>query len=319
MGSDRRRSRRPLVVGVALAAVAVLLAVGIAAAMWHAPAWTAGPSAPSTAAPSQSRSPSASGAASGDHVVTVQAAGRSRTMIVHLPLGTPKEPLPLVLVFHGAGDTAEGTAASTDFERVADQRGLIVAFLQGYQNTWNEGAGHTPAEVAGVDDVAFARAAVQTIEGMRSIDHERIAAVGFSNGALLADLLGCRMADMVRLIVPVSGPLPVSVSQSCRPSRPVSVFEVHGTADDSIPYGGGPFAGIGGGTTVLSAPDAVARWAALDGCDSHASQTSASGGIRISAYTGCPAGISVQLRTVEGGGHAWPADIGELVAGALGE
>ncbi|GAB3800168.1 PHB depolymerase family esterase [Humibacter antri] len=314
MESDGRRSQRPLIMGVALAGVAVLLAAGIAWAVWGSAARTGGAES-STAAPATTASASVP---AGDRTITVQAAGRTRTMIVHVPKGPAKGPMPLVLVFHGAGDTALSTAAGTDFESVADQRGMVVAFLQGYQNTWNEGAGHTPAEVAGIDDVAFARVALQRIQGMVPIDRQRVAAVGFSNGALLTDLLGCRLADAVRLIVPVSGPLPVSVSQSCRPSRPVSVLEVHGTADDAIPYGGGPFAGVGGGTTVLSAPDAVARWAALDGCGSRASTTPDAGGIRITSYTGCPPGVSVRLRTVEGGGHAWPADIGELVAEALG-
>ena len=303
---------------VAVVVAAVVLVAGTVAVVFAArPPQGGAPSSPQTHAASGTSSAPTSSASTGpvDREVTIQVGGRERSMLVHAPAHSGA--LPLVLVFHGAGDTAEGTASATDFEHVGDQHGFIVAFLQGYENTWNEGAGHTPAEVAGIDDVAFARAAVERIEWMLPVDRERVAAVGFSNGALMVDLLGCRMADVVDLIVPVAGPLPVSVASSCSPSRPVSVLQVHGTADDSIPYDGGPFAGIGGGTTVLSAPAAAQRWAALDGCNAQATTTQPSDGVRVTSYGGCRAGASVQLRTLLGAGHGWPADIAELVADAL--
>jgi polyhydroxybutyrate depolymerase len=320
MASDagRGRRRRLLAVAAIAGAVVVLLAITVAL-VWSSRSspGDAPSSAHASAAAGTSSAPAGSATAGPfDREVTLQVDGRERSMLVHAP--SQSGPLPLVLVFHGAGDTAKGTASATDFERAGDERGFVVAFLQGYQNTWNEGAGHTPAEVAGIDDVAFARAAVGRVERMLSIDREHVAAVGFSNGALMVDLLGCRMADVIRLVVPVAGPLPVSVAKSCAPSAPISVLEVHGTADGSIPYDGGSFAGIGGGTTVLSAPDAVARWASLDGCSGRATSAPSSSGVRMTSYSGCPAGVSVQLRTLVGAGHGWPDDIGELVAGALG-
>jgi polyhydroxybutyrate depolymerase len=91
---------------------------------------------------------------------------------------------------------------------------------------------------------------------------------------------------------------------------------VHGTADDSIPYGGGPFNGVGGGTTVLSAPAATARWASLNGCDATPTTTT-DAGVRQTSYAGCRDGATVALRAIVGGGHEWPSDIGRLVADAL--
>jgi polyhydroxybutyrate depolymerase len=258
----------------------------------------------------------ASAHVAGLHSVTIGVGGMTRTYLLDAPAGGGNHPRPLVLVYHGAEDTAAHTAASTDLAAVARRRHEIIAFLQGVDDTWNEGAGNTPARQAGADDVAFTRAVVGRIESGYRVDRARVAAVGFSNGALLADLLGCRLAAQVRLIVPVEGQLPVSVSPGCRPAQPVSVFEVHGTADASIPYGGGHFAGIGGGTTVLSAPAAAARWAALDRCSATASSTT-HGSSTLAVYAGCADGAGVTLDTIHGGTHAWPPDIGELVADAL--
>jgi len=244
--------------------------------------------------------------------------GRERSYILYVPTGGSK-PKPLVLVFHGAEGTAEQTSQETDFVQVAAQDGSILAFLQGYEDTWNEGAGHTPAEVAHVDDVAFTSAVLTQIESRYSIDRTRVAATGFSNGALLTELLGCRLASRLTLVAPVAGPLPASVSPTCRPARPISVLEMHGTADQSIPYGGGPFAGIGGGTTVLSAPASAARWASLDHCTRHAQTVDAAQASVLTSYSACRAHVAVQLRSLQGAGHGWPADVGVLVAAFMSQ
>ena len=182
---------------------------------------------------------------------------------------------PLVLVFPGARDTAESTEQSTDFEVVAATTGEVVAFLQGYGDSWNDDAGTPPAERAHVNDLAYTSAAITKLEGLVTFDHKRIVAAGFSIGALMVQLVGCRMASAVALIVPVEGQLPVNVSKGCTPSQPVSVYEIHGTDDAAIPYDGGTFIGYGGGAiTVLSAPRSVARWATLDGCSVCARQGS---------------------------------------------
>lgn len=309
---------------MSLAALVVLILIGVGVIALvqgggsGSPAPTSAQSAPlpqTTPSPASTQST----LSPGDHTLSVSVDGRNRTLILHVPpTHSGTGPLPLVLVFHGALDTAGNTESSTDFDQVADTRGMLVAFMQGYDNTWNEGAGHTPAEQAGVDDVAFVSTALAAIEQQVSVDPARVAAAGFSNGALLADLLGCRLAASIHLIVPVAGPLPVSVASSCAPSQPVSVLEIHGTADTSIPYNGGAFAGVGGGTTVLSAPDAVARWASIDGCQAGPTTSSIGTGVRVTAYSGCSNSAAVSLRTLVGANHAWPSDIGELVATALG-
>jgi polyhydroxybutyrate depolymerase len=244
--------------------------------------------------------------------------GRVRSYILYVPASGAKHS-PLVLVYHGAGGTADATAAETDFLTVAAQKGIVVAFLQGYEDTWNEGAGHTPAEVAGVNDVQFTAAVLEKIESRYSIDRSRIAAAGFSNGALLTELLGCRLAARLTLVVPVAGPLPVSVSSTCHPARPISVLEFHGTDDQSIPYAGGHFDGIGGGTTVLSAPANAARWASVNGCKKRLESVERALATVLTTYSACRDGVVVQLRSLQGAGHSWPADVASLLAEFLHE
>jgi polyhydroxybutyrate depolymerase len=251
--------------------------------------------------------------APGDHTVTVEVQGRVRSLILHVPTKALAK-RPLLLVFHGAEDTASGTEQSTDFETVSNKTGDLVAYLQGFDDTWNEGAGHTPAEQAGINDVAFTAAAIKKLETLVTFNHKRIVAVGFSNGALMVEDLGCHLAGDFALLVPVEGQLPVSVSSTCNPSRSVNVYEVHGTADASIPYNGGPFNGVGGGTTVLSAPASALRWATLDGCTAKPLVTWPFSTIKLTTYLGCKRNVAVTLRTIVNGTHQWGADIGTLVA-----
>jgi polyhydroxybutyrate depolymerase len=264
---------------------------------------------------------SASGAPStprGLTTIQLSSGGHQRSFLLYVPPGdSPQHPLPLVIAYHGAGDTAANESTETDLLSIAKRsHDMLLAYPQGYEDTWNEGTGHTPAERAGINDVAFTSAMLQEIESHHAVNPREVVAMGISNGALLSEYLGCELAAELTLIVPVEGEIPVSVSHHCSPTRPISVYEVHGTSDPSIPYGGGHFDGAGGGTTVLSAPDSAARWAELDHC-STTPQQSRSGQTVTKTYTGCHDGVHVTLATVLGGQHQWPADIGQTVVNLL--
>jgi len=255
----------------------------------------------------------ATASAPGDHTIDVAVQGRTRVLILHVPT-LYVATRPLIMVYHGAEGTASATAQQTDFEKVSNANGDLVAFMQGYENTWNEGAGHTPAEQAGINDVEYTAAAITQIESLVTFNHSRIAATGFSNGALMVEFLGCKLAKSLSLIVPVEGQLPVPVSPTCAPARSINVYEIHGTSDTAIPYNGGHFNGVGGGTTVLSAPKSVARWAALDACKSKPAVSYASRTVLLTKYSKCRRGVTVTLQSIIGGTHQWGSDIGVIVS-----
>lgn len=242
--------------------------------------------------------------------VNVMVGNQQRTYLVYVPSNdSPTHRLPLVLVFHGAGGTAQATASQTGLLATAESRqNMIVAFLQGYDYTWNDDAGDPPAEAANIDDLGFTRAVLSAIESSYSVDMKHVVATGLSNGAILAELLGCRLAANLTMVVPVEGQIAATFSSGCRPAKPISVYEIHATADPLIPYKGGTFQGVGGPVTVLSAPKSVARWAQVDRCRGKAakSKSSRSGGSVMSIYNRCARGVSVRLESIQGGKHDWP-------------
>ena len=251
------------------------------------------------------------------HSFTVSSGGHTRTYLLQVPAQS-RGAMGLMMVLHGADDTASHTVNDTDYAQVGGADGDLVAYPQGFDDTWNEGAGGTPARKAGINDVAFIAAMIKQIGSRYPVDPKRIAAAGFSNGALMVQYLGCELASTIDLIQPIEGELPVTVASVCHPSRAVSVQEIHGTADTSIPYAGGRFYGVGGGTTVLSAPASVAKWAALDRCSNQPSSHT-SGGDRTTSYAGCHSGARVQLITINGGTHEFPDNAGQLLASAMSQ
>ncbi len=266
----------------------------------------------------------------GTRRVTIRSGGHTRTFLVDAPAGgTGRHPL--VLVFHGTPDTARHTIAETDFEDVASQHHWIVVFPQGYGQSWDDGVGGTPAEHAAINDVRFTQQILRFMEARYRVDRRHVVAAGFSNGALLTQLLGCRLAGELSLAVPIEGQMWRALSPACRPSRPISVFEIHGTADTVLPYRGGTFQDI---PDLLPAPASAARWATLDRCatDSPTTRTIAAatspqdegpslitdeGASQITTYHGCAARTSVTLDTIDGGIHEWTPNIANIVLTAM--
>ena len=98
-----------------------------------------------------------------------------------------------------------------------------------------------------------------------AIDPARVYATGMSNGAIMALRLGCQ-TDMFAAIAPVAGTL----LTDCGGARPTSVLQIHGTADDRVPYNGGPGkAFVAKGNPRVDGPSVEsvnATWRSIDGC-----------------------------------------------------
>ena len=109
----------------------------------------------------------------------------------------------------------------------------------------------------------------------------------------------------------LEGQLTTRMTKSCAPGRPISVYEIHGTADTVLPYGGGGF------LQAFSAPASARKWAALDHCAKTPRGSSPSHSVKVTTYVACRGSAHVALRTLVGGVHRWAPGIGEIVTNAL--
>jgi polyhydroxybutyrate depolymerase len=245
----------------------------------------------------------------------VRVGGRDRTFLVDLPPQYDgRRALPLVVVFHGGGGNGEITRRQSGMSDVARRQGFIAVYPNGtgrfgeHLLTWNVGTCCGYAQRENVDDVAFVRAMLDRLDATLRVDPGRVFATGLSNGGMMTYHVGCTLADRFAAIAVVSGEL---TDTECRPRRPIAVMEIHGTADQNLPFNGGV------GSKALAKHDvkpvayAMDTWRRLDGCPPQP-RVSRSGVVVHSVYAPCSQGTTVELYAIEGGQHAWPG--GQRVA-----
>lgn len=247
--------------------------------------------------------------------ITVDGVVRSYRVFAPPTVGT-RPRTPLVVVLHGGADSVRSTVDTTMFDRQAEAGNFVAVYPQGTRLEWNAGFCCGSAPERKVDDVGFLDQMLDRVEADYPIDTTRVFLTGVSNGAMLAYVYACQHADRVTAVGSVAGSM---VLDSCHPSRPVSVLEVHGTQDPLVPYQGGRVdQSIAPGST-FEYPSSAAlaqRWADLDTCPAP-STPSANGPVSTETWTACARGSQVSLVTVNGGGHVWFAPGLGVADGAL--
>jgi polyhydroxybutyrate depolymerase len=247
-----------------------------------------------------------SAAGAGDLPGTFRSGGIDRTYTLHMP---PGDPVGLVLSLHGGGGSGTGQRALTDFDAVADANNLVVVYPDGYDKSWADGRGASPADRHHIDDVGFLAALANKLQSDYNIASGHVFATGMSNGGFMTNRLACDRADVFAAIAPVAGTLGAAVA--CNPSRPLSVLEAHGTADPLVPFNGGNVRGRGGVSHSISANAMVGKWRSADGCQGDPSAQvlpNVRDGTVVHRYdsTACAASTEVVFYQIDNGGHTWP-------------
>jgi polyhydroxybutyrate depolymerase len=228
---------------------------------------------------------------------TLSFGGTDYGYVVHLPPSYDgSKRAPLVLNWHGYTSNAAQQQAFSGFDLVADEEGMVVVYPNSVDASWNAGSCCSSATTR--DDVGFARALVAEISSKACVDSKRIYSTGMSNGGFMSFRLGCEAADLFAAVAPVAGKIGVP---GCRPSRPIPLLAIHGTADTLVPYTTG-----GLSPDMLTVPDTAKKWADLDGCTQGPDKGFERGNAHCEGWTSCGGGTAVTLCTVEGGGHCWP-------------
>ena len=266
------------------------------------------PASPSPATPAEVASPSAELVVGGDRPVTV-----------HVPTSYDESrPAPLLIILHGYGGNGNETAAYFNLAPAADARGYVYAFPDGTIDSsgspsWNATDACCNFDEADVDDVGYLTDVIADIQAELAIDPKRIAVVGHSNGGFMSYRLACDRAELVAAVVSLAGAT-FADPADCVPSEPVSVAQIHGTADDVIRYEGGPLAADHG--PYPGAETTAETWATYDGCDETSSPLGAKVDVdtylsdgddpaetSVAEWSGCKSGATVQLWTIPDGSH----------------
>lgn len=232
----------------------------------------------------------------------------------------PKKPSPLVVMLHGLSASGELNELVLHLAPLADSRTFLYAYPDGTKNPvgarfWNATDGCCDFFGSKVDDVAYLTAVIDDLSSRYNVDAKRVFLVGHSNGGYMAHRMACDRSGKIAGIVSLAGAQWID-SSKCRPSGKVSVLQVHGTADTNVAYSG----------TALTpgARQTVAVWGNRNACLGDLAFTGARIDIesklagaetKVESYVGCQSEGSVELWTIEGGGHIpsfhaqWPGAI----------
>jgi len=242
-----------------------------------------------------------------------------------LPATLGDVPLPLVVLLHGFGSSADGLDRYLGISRRVGSDRFALLLPEGTRNWirmrfWNATPACCDFFRSGADDAGYLRALVQEVERIVAVG--RVYVIGYSNGGFMAHRLACDGMPKLAGIAVLAGSS-FERAERCDGAAPVTVLQMHGDEDGLVAYEGDPNPLLGRGG-FPGAEEAAARWARRGGCDAEAARTAgaldlerriAGAETAVAAYGNCDAGIRVELWTIAGGGHrpAFVREIGRIV------
>jgi len=276
----------------------------------------------------------------GPNHIAVMSGGQEQRVDLVMPRSfAPGKSVPLVIGLHPSGGTGADLNEDTGLSAAADAKGFAVMFPDGgirrpradggYGHFWNIpgvpliGGEAVPSGTR--DDVRFIADAIDQVVKHNCVDARRIYVTGYSGGARMSSMVGCRLANRVAAVAPVAGlragraaspDFTDPETTDCQPSRAISVLAIHGTDDPTNPFPGGD--GLRWGYSIERA---AARWASLDHCDAKPVTEKVSEHVSRVRYGACGSRSDVVLyrieaRRDEGGGHVWPGGHADLATRA---
>jgi polyhydroxybutyrate depolymerase len=226
---------------------------------------------------------------------------------VHVPPSYDcKVPTPVVYCIHGLAQNGvmlcvNGSSGKTmpntkGFVDKSNEAGFILVMPNGQGQSWNGGTGHYgDAANQNLDDVGFMKAILANLKTHLNVDARKVYATGLSNGGYMSYRLGCEAADVFTAVAPAAGG--IVDKTGCSPSKPMSVLDLHGTADNLVPF-----------SEQLPSANAIATKNGCTTMTTTATVPASGGDTTCVTYSGCPSGIEVTRCTIQGGGHVWFGD-----------
>jgi polyhydroxybutyrate depolymerase len=126
-----------------------------------------------------------------------------------------------------------------------------------------------------------------------------------SNGGFMSYHLACNLSSKIAAIASVTGSMSIQTYESCNPSHPTSILQVHGTIDSTVPFRGNSDLGM------KSINDVMDYWKSYNACDTDPTSIVTDYfdieiSIQHDTYLNCLNDIQVELYKIEGMGHRWP-------------
>ena len=240
----------------------------------------------------------------GSFNLTLEHDGLTRKYLLYVPSSYDgRSEVPLLFNFHGFGGKVTSYVKSTDMRPLADEKNFLLVYPQGSPiNGFSHWNAATPSKTnkSDADDLGFVKKMISAISASHKVDPERIYACGYSNGAFFSYYLGCYLSDRLAAIGSVSGTMLEESYEKGNPSRRVPMINLHGTADNVVPYEGK--------NGLIPIPQVLSFWVKKNATHAEPESTNFKSGrtrVRRSVYSDAQ-GISwIEHYKIKGGRHVW--------------
>ena len=214
-----------------------------------------------------------------------------REVLLHLPNNFDStQTYPVVIAFHGNG--GQNNSWFNQLSQFVDIGEFIGVYPQGYLNSWNLGA-----EASTADEVYFFNQIMAKLETYSFFDASKVYVIGVSNGSALINKLGIETAHFSAIAALASQLIIGTIPNNS--TSPVAVYQMCGTLDNIIPYGGGMSVV---GHHFLSASDSALSWVNAFNCTTEPI-VEMLGVDEILIYEDCESGKEIRFHSVNNAGH----------------
>lgn len=232
-----------------------------------------------------------------------------RSYKLYLPDGI-KPNAPLVFVLHGYGGSFN--LDHVGLNDVADLYGFAVCYPQGAKDgrgksCWN--VGYPFQEDMEIDDISFLCTLAAHLQKQHSLSRRNTFCTGMSNGGEMCYLLAYSNQKCFKAVAPIAGLTMEWMPRHYTRTRPISLFEVHGTEDRTSEWTG-DLENKGGWGAYIAVPDAISHWVECNKCAENKDVTlppksPSSNTVIAHYYSSGKGGTEVWLYEIVGGGHTW--------------
>ena len=231
--------------------------------------------------------------------------GVEHEFVISLPQESKNAPL--IVMLHGAGDSAENFRLTSGFDDDALPKGYAVCYAAGTVNgkagrnyrSWNYGRLEPD-----YNDVGFIKALVNYLVDEYSLDKNHVFCAGFSNGGFMNFRLALEAQDTFLACVSVGGDLCKTLWNNRPEKNDVGMLVVYGEKDESIPKNSD-----GSSKTALdpAIEDVLDYMASSNGLDKQSEGEIGDGSI-IRKYEADSDKDTVWCVVVKDGRHSWPTE-----------
>jgi polyhydroxybutyrate depolymerase len=248
--------------------------------------------------------PSAALAAAGRVTIVSDGIPRTAILLQHRRLKQARRPA--VIILRGGREKGARLRRTFGFEEMARSSGAVLIYPEPLAGRWGDANGPEARR-----DSIFIHDLIAKFVARGIVDRGKVFLVGIATGGTMALRLACDEKNAFAGMAILAASLPSDLEASCKPSRPIPLMMIAGTADPEIPLHGSKASLPHGKTELLSINATLGLFGKAAGCAGGMTTTILPGkdlhdGTRayLDKLNNCE--VPVEAVRTEGGGHALP-------------